>query len=125
MRDPRYVEGVRMFNDRLWFECHEELEMVWRDDPSPGRIYWQGLIMGAVALEHWRRGNLRGARSQWRQGRAKLDPFRPVHEGLDVERFVTEMDALLAPIMDFQDPGKLDEDKAPKWWWVAEARDVA
>lgn len=119
MRDPRFVEGVRLFNEREWFEAHEVLEAVWHDDKAVTRIFWQGLIMGSVALEHWRRGNLRGARSQWRQGRAKLDPFLPTHGDLDVARFTSEMDALFAPLMDYRNPGPLDEDEAPVMHWVS------
>ena len=69
------------------------------DDASPGRTFWQGLIMGAVALEHRRRGNPRGASSQFRQGRALLGAYLPVHRGLDLAAFVAAMDGALAPVV--------------------------
>lgn len=98
-RDPRFDEGIRLFNRHEWFECHEVLESLWRDDPSPGRSFYQGLIMAAVALEHWRRGNPRGARSQWRQGRDLLVAVPHRHARMDVHGFVAAMDAVMAPIM--------------------------
>lgn len=99
MHDPRYLEGIRLFNAREWFEAHEVWEELWRDDPSEARAFWQGLIMAAVSLEHWRRGNPRGACSQWLQGRERLLRFVPRHADLDVAAFIARMDALLAPVM--------------------------
>lgn len=98
-RDPRYEEGIRLFNAHDWFECHEVLESLWLVDRSPGRTFYQGLIMAAVALEHWRRGNPRGARSQWAQGRAFLCRFPEHHARMDVAGFVAAMDRLMAPLM--------------------------
>ncbi len=113
MHDPRYLEGIRLFNERRWFEAHEVWEDLWRADPSGGRAFWQGLIMAAVALEHWRRGNPRGACSQWRQGRARLVPFRPRHAGLDVEGFIVRMDRVLAPVLARQPDEWGQGDRAP------------
>lgn len=102
-RDPRYEEGTRLFNEADWFECHEVLESLWRDIEDPSRLFYQGLIMAAVALEHWRRGNPRGARSQWAQGRAFLRPFPDHHARLDLRGFIAEMDLLMLPIMRHDD----------------------
>lgn len=112
-RDPRYEEGIRLFNAHDWFECHEVLEDLWRDDPSPGRTFYQGLIMAAVALEHWRRGNPRGARSQWEQGRGFLTAYPDHHARLDLRGFIAAMDDLMTPIMRHDDASWRDATERP------------
>ena len=96
--DPRYPEGVTLFQVGRYFEAHEVLELAWRATP-PGdhRQFLQGLIQLAVSLEHWRRGNPRGARGQWEKGRAKLEPLRPDHAGLDLAGLLADFAAFYAP----------------------------
>ena len=81
--DPRYAEGVRLFQQGRYFETHEVLELAWRACPAGSdKQFLQGLIQLAVSLEHWRRGNPRGARGQWDKARAKLEPLPGAYGGL-------------------------------------------
>lgn len=76
--DPRYQEGVELFQSGHYFEAHEVLELAWRaEPPGPWKQFLQGLIQLAVSLEHWRRRNARGARGQWEKARTKLEPLPP------------------------------------------------
>ncbi|WP_078545970.1 DUF309 domain-containing protein [Litchfieldia alkalitelluris] len=53
---------VHFHGDRDYFECHEELEELWKEDLKEHRKqYLVGLIQIAVALYHQRRGNFPGA----------------------------------------------------------------
>jgi uncharacterized protein len=53
---------VHFHGDRDYFECHEELEELWKQDPRGKRKqHFVGLIQIAVALYHQRRGNFSGA----------------------------------------------------------------
>lgn len=87
--DPRYPAGVACFQALDFFEAHEELELAWRATP-PGddKRFLQGLIQLAVSLEHWRRGNPRGARGQWEKARAKLAGLPPVYGGLALDELL-------------------------------------
>jgi len=81
---PALAEGLARFAAGEWFEAHEVLELLWRPLPKgPDRHFVQGLIQLAVALEHWRRGNPRGARGQWDKARGHLaglpDVYARVH----------------------------------------------
>lgn len=81
--DPRYAEGVGLFQAEEFFEAHESLELAWRAmSAGPDKLFLQGLIQLAVSLEHWRRANPRGARGQWEKARAKLDGLPAVYGGL-------------------------------------------
>jgi uncharacterized protein len=91
--DARYLEGISLFRERRWFEAHEVLEALWRATPqSEERTYLQGLIQLAVCLEHWRRGNPRGARGQLEKARSRLDPLPEVFEGLALGDLLREFE---------------------------------
>lgn len=106
--DPRLVEGLELFNAGEWFECHEAWELLWRDTPGPGRELYRGLIMAAVALEHWRRGNPKGARQMWQKARPRLARFAPDADGLDLGTFRDRLDGVMAPLGDDAHPGRAD-----------------
>jgi uncharacterized protein len=59
--DPRYLEGIRYFNECEFFEAHEVWEDLWADYQGPSRRFYQGLIQVAVCLHHFGNGNGRGA----------------------------------------------------------------
>jgi predicted metal-dependent hydrolase len=97
---PLYVEGVRLFNEREFFACHDVLEELWSDVLGPEREFYQGLIQAAVALFHFGEGNLGGARKLCGSASRYLEPYRPKYLGLDVDRFLADFrrcfDELLA-----------------------------
>ncbi len=54
-------EGIRLFNDRYFFEAHEVLEGVWREEHGELRFFLQGLIQICAAYHHTQNGNSIGA----------------------------------------------------------------
>jgi predicted metal-dependent hydrolase len=97
--DPLYVQGVQHFNSHEFFEAHEVWEDLWRDDQTPSRLFYQGLIQTAVCLHHFRNGNTRGARKLYHSSRRYLDTYRPVYLGLDLEGLYAQMDQCCAEIV--------------------------
>jgi uncharacterized protein len=87
---PLLAEGVRLFNQGLWFEAHEVLEQAWIGEPTPLRRLYQGILQVGVGLHHARRGNLVGALSLLDRGMSLLAPFEPHRLGVDVERLVRD-----------------------------------
>ena len=75
--------GIRLFNAREFFECHEVWEEAWTPQRGPRRWFLQALIHLAVGFHHHRQGNPAGAERQLRKGLKKLAAYLPVHEGLD------------------------------------------
>lgn len=98
IEDPRYPEGIRLFQDGHYFEAHEELELVWRATP-PGatKLFLQALIQFAVSLEHWRRANPRGARGQWDKARQKTVDLPAEMEGIDLAGLLADFEGFYAP----------------------------
>jgi uncharacterized protein len=96
--DPRIVEGVRLFNQREFFACHDELEEVWAETLGADREFYQGLIHAAVALHHFEEGNLGGARKMFASTRRYLQPYTPTYCGIDLDDFLQQFAACFAEL---------------------------
>ena len=96
---PLYLEGIRYFNDCEFFESHEVWEELWANYQGPSRKFYQGLIQVAVALHHFGNGNIRGARKLYESSRAYLQPYRPVHIGLNLDAFLAQFELCFATIL--------------------------
>ena len=94
--DARYLAGIELFNRGEFFEAHEVWEDLWRECAPADRRFYQALIQAAVAAHHWSRGNAAGAKRLYHSGRKYMEPFRPVHLGLEVDGFWNAMAAHLA-----------------------------
>lgn len=55
-------EGVELFNQQKYWECHESLEDIWMEDRQDNarNVYW-AVIQVAAACIHYRDNNLIGA----------------------------------------------------------------
>lgn len=94
--DPRFLEGVDLFNRGEFFDAHEVWEDLWRDCAAPDRRFYQALIQAAVALHHFGRGNRTGAARLYHSGRRYMEPYRPIHAGLAIDPFWDAMAAHMA-----------------------------
>ena len=63
------------------------------------RKFFQGLIQVAVALHHFGNGNIRGARKLYASSSAYLEPYRPFHIGLDVDKLLREFAACFVDVL--------------------------
>ncbi len=88
--DELLQRGIRLFNDREFFQCHEVLEEAWTPERGPRRIFLQGLIHLAVGFYHCQRLNPAGAIRQLRKGLRKLAAYLPSCEGIDTMRLHRE-----------------------------------
>jgi hypothetical protein len=91
-------EGVRLFNEGLYFECHDVLEDLWIGDRSPLRGLYQGLIQAAVALHHAGAGNWKGARSVLALSIDRLTPYLDRPGPVELRPFVEGLEAFLDAI---------------------------
>jgi uncharacterized protein len=92
-------EGLELIRAGAYFEAHEELEDEWRDAPAAERDFLQGLVHVAVAWHHAARGNRPGCERQLEKAARRIDPYRPTHRGVDVDRVldcVADAQALVA-----------------------------
>jgi uncharacterized protein len=86
-------EGVDCFNAARFYQAHELWEEVWRStEPEPKELL-QGLIQIAVGMVHHRdRGRPAVARRVLAKGRRRVEPFRPMALGLDLEGLLLAVD---------------------------------
>jgi uncharacterized protein len=73
-------EGIHLFNEQKYWECHEALEEVWLEDrQDPIRnIYW-AVIQVAAACIHYRDENLIGAQGMIGKAKEKFKRCRDMH----------------------------------------------
>ena len=89
--DPRYLEGLDLFNRQRFFEAHDVWEEIWRQTEGPARDFLRGLIQVASAFHHFQKGNLRGARLLHDSGLGLLAPYGPSFMGLNLTRLRDDM----------------------------------
>ncbi len=114
---PLYLEGIEQFNKRNYFQSHELWEELWVSEEEPNKTFYKGLIQAAVALYHYEKGNVHGAKKLLGGSQAYLAPYVPHYAGLDVERFLAEMGRCLAGVVDLQNrpsPEERQSIKAPQ-----------
>ncbi len=77
-------KGIELFNAQKYWECHEDLEHHWLEEPGPLRnVYW-AIIQVAAAMIHYREGNLIGARGLIYKAKQKFDRCESFHVESDV-----------------------------------------
>ncbi len=86
-------EGIRLFNDRYFFEAHEVLEEVWRKEHGEPRLFLQGLIQICAAYHHTQNGNRIGAVTLLERGAEKIRRYPPGYLGIDTMPLLAHVDA--------------------------------
>ena len=88
----RFDQGVRHFNERAFFEAHEDWEDLWNASEGAERLWLQGLIQWAAAFVHFERGfHASGFVKLIREGHAKAAPYAGATWGLDFQRALSDM----------------------------------
>jgi predicted metal-dependent hydrolase len=92
--DPRFKKGLKLFNEGNFFECHDVIEELWLETPpdDPHRNLYKGVIQAAAAIYQFKRGILSGAMGLYKSSTGYLSRYLPSALGLDVQRFIQEMD---------------------------------
>ncbi|HTP11635.1 MAG TPA: DUF309 domain-containing protein, partial [Anaerolineae bacterium] len=81
-----------------FFEQHETLELVWRAELRPIRDLYRGVLQIGVGCLQVERGNAIGAVKMINRAEKWLQPFRPVCQGIDVDRLLADAALLRAEI---------------------------
>lgn len=81
---PLVIRGLEMFNEGQYYKCHDDLEEAWRQDETPGRDLYRGILQVGIAYFQIERGNYRGAVKMLLRVRQWLDPLPPVCRGVNV-----------------------------------------
>ncbi|HTG44408.1 MAG TPA: DUF309 domain-containing protein [Verrucomicrobiae bacterium] len=94
---PYYLGYFECFNRELFYEAHDVLEELWlsvRRGPNDG--FYKALIQFAGAFVHLQKNRLRPAGALFKLSRSYLEPYRPLHEQLDISQLLSLIDTYLA-----------------------------
>jgi len=112
-----FAKAVREFNSWRFYDAHETLEDVWREcggkargkaaaerpdgrssERDPLADFYQGIIKAAAGFHHLLRGNYAGTLRVLGDVPRLLEPYRPTTLGVDVERFLVDVERALAAV---------------------------
>ncbi len=122
----KYLEGLQLFNDEDFYECHDVLEELWADVEGESKRFYQGLIQAAVALFHFGNENLGGARKLYVSSMGYLEDYGPTHMGIDLDRFRADMQVCFAKLLEagdkYPEGVELEDELVPKFHAATEGR---
>ncbi|MBE2199875.1 MAG: DUF309 domain-containing protein [Anaerolinea sp.] len=78
--------GIGLFNKGDYYQCHDDLEEMWRQDAGPGRDLYRGILQVGIALYQVQQGNYRGAVKMLLRVRQWLAPLPATCRGVDIAR---------------------------------------
>jgi predicted metal-dependent hydrolase len=93
---PEYLRGIELFNAGEYYECHEVLEDIWVISCGQEKLFYQGIIMAAVALYDYEVGRFGAARTMHRKAKERLEPLPDQFMSLDIKRFINQLDEFFA-----------------------------
>jgi predicted metal-dependent hydrolase len=82
------LEGIAQFNRGEYFEQHDTLERLWREETREVRRLYQGILQIGVAFHHLRRLNHHGTVYMLTRGSQYLRPFAPHCQRVNVEALI-------------------------------------
>jgi predicted metal-dependent hydrolase len=122
--DPtdRYLEGIRLFNEEEFFECHDVLEELWSECQGEEKSFLQGMIQASVALFHFGNENYGGAKKLYLTSLKRLDVYADEYMGIQLARFRTDFrrcfDELISSPEAYPTGITLQDDLVPKIYFV-------
>ncbi len=92
--DARLRKGIRLFNDRQFFDCHEALEALYLDTESANKPFLEGLIQLAAAFRIFCEfDETRGPVRMIHQALVRLENYQPLFLHVRVEQLMAELEA--------------------------------
>ena len=92
------LKGIALFNQRRFYEQHEEIEHEWHAERGPIRRLYQGLLQIGIGFHHALNGNYRGAVALLRDGIDKTSAFTPRALGIETGTLIARSQACLQQI---------------------------
>ena len=92
---PRARQGIQLFNQGLYFEAHEELEIAWREEAGRIKELYQGILEAGVTYLHVRRQNLAGAIKVYGRSMRWLQEWPDMCRGAHIGQLRRDLDAMM------------------------------
>src|SRR5689334_21315306 len=76
--DARLREGIRLFNEQQFFECHQILEPYYQETEAENKPFLEGLIQLAAAFRLYREfGEIKGPVRMVHQALIRFENYQP------------------------------------------------
>lgn len=95
---PKAMEGLKLFNEKKFFETHEELEEAWRDEKGHIRELYRGILQVAVVYLHITRGNYDGAVKVHERCVKWLKDWSDVCRGIHVSKLRSDLEEVIKEV---------------------------
>ena len=99
-RDATWTAAIECFDHGRYLAAHELFEELWESTEGAEADFFKGFVQAAIALHHFESGNLEGAAKLYSGHRRCLAAFVPGHAGVDVARFLADMQIFLRPVLE-------------------------
>ena len=93
-KEEALAEGVRLFNEERFWECHEVLEQAWHVSNGVERDAIQSIILTAAAFVHYQKGEEEICLSILKRARAKM-ALAKTYETIDFDGLERNIDGIL------------------------------
>jgi len=94
-------DGVELFNSGKYFEAHDYFEELWMLSKGESKLFYQGLVQISVGSYHLLSNNYKGALSQLKKGKEKLEKFPDSYEEINLKQFRQDINYLFEEITVF------------------------
>ncbi len=93
----RYLYAIDLFNAGYYWEVHEVLEYLWKENGKTGQeaVFLKGIIQLAVALLKVKLGNLKGAVRLKEKALSNLNTQKGIYLGIDVDELISEFELFI------------------------------
>jgi uncharacterized protein len=93
-KDEAFSEGVELFNEERFWECHESLEQAWHISKGVERDAIQSIILTAAAYVHYQKGEDEICLSILKRAKTRLASVRD-YERIDLQGLEKNIDGIL------------------------------
>jgi len=93
-KEEALAEGVHLFNEERFWECHEVLEQAWHVSKGVERDAIQSIILTAASFVHYQKGEEEICLSILKRARAKM-ALAKTYEMIDFEGLERNVDGIL------------------------------
>jgi predicted metal-dependent hydrolase len=95
---PQAIEGLRLFNERKFFEAHEALEEAWKNEKDEIRNLYKGILQVGVTYLHILRGNYNGAIKVHRRSLKWISDWPDLCRGIYVRQIRQDLETVMQEV---------------------------
>lgn len=91
--DSKFLQGIKLFNQKEYFACHEVLESLWKELPEDhnDRKFYQGIIQLSVALHLTSQKRYKGSEKIYKRAELNLANYNGLKNNVDLNSLLKDV----------------------------------